>query len=523
MRRASDPLWSLPLPPLILLTEAQMTFGQRLAVGTLWSFFEAWSHRLCHAAVFVALARLLSPADFGLASLALVAVLLGQSLFGSGGMADFLVQRPLLQPRHIATTFWLLVAAGMLLMLGFLALASVLAAAFDQPELTALIRAFAILLPLNALAAVPDALLRREFRFKYLALRSTLSVIAGGACGMVMAWWGFGVWSLLGFYLTHKLTEIVILWRAQPIRFWHRPAASCLREILGFAAYSSGARLPQDIDQVVMRGTVGLVFGVNAVGYFHFARSVLDQATNVLITPLTRVAMPAFSAVRGQTERLQALLRLTSESMALFAFPCFLGLAVTAGAWVPLVFGPQWSAASGVVQVLCLVGLTYPIGNLDVAVLRGLGRVDLEAKFSVIASLLLLAFLPPLAFFGLEGMAAALLLRSAVIVPLRFRAVSRCIGVSRRGEATALARVMLQALGMTAVVAIWQVVAPEDLSVSVIFAGSVAIGAATYAVLLAILSQQPIARLLSQARRTRAEWAAPERGQKPTPPPLQPS
>lgn len=494
-----------------------MMLKRRLTAGTIWSFVEAWTYRLCHLAVFVLLARLLAPADFGLASLAMVAVMLAQSLFVSGGCSEFLIQKRDIQPVDIGTVFWLQLSVATVAMLLCMVLAPIISPALGYPDLVPLISWFAALLPLSALVAVPDALLRRSFAFQTLALRSTLAVVVGGACGIGLALSGFGVWSLVAFQLTHKAVEVVVLWCSQPLLPLRHTSSAVLREAVGFGAYSSASRLLQSIEQLIVRATASLIAGVNAVGYLHLGRSILDEITHLLINPFSRVAMPAFAAMKDEPQRLQTVLRLTTETSALIAFPCFLGLSVTAAAWVPVVFGSHWMNAVGVVQILALAGLTYPIGNLDVALLRGLGRVRLEARLSFAATLLLVALVLPLTSFGAEGIACALVVRNLIFAPIRFAVVARYAAMDRRGEAIAAARLFLLAIVMAAVVAAWQRIAAPHLADAARLATSVGIGVVTYATLLVVFARRPLTELWRVAR-SRPPSAIPETA--PATPPL---
>lgn len=494
-----------------------MMLKRRLTASALWSFVEAWTYRLCHLAVFVVLARLLAPADFGLASLAMVAVMLAQSLFVSGGCSEFLIQKRDIQPVDIGTVFWLQVSVASVAMLLCMVLAPIIGPALGYPDLVPLILWFAALLPLSALAAVPDALLRRSFAFQTLAVRSTLAVVIGGACGIGLALSGFGVWSLVAFHLTHKVVEVAVLWGSQPLLPLRHAASGALREAVGFGAFSSATRLLQATEQLIVRATAGVIAGVSAVGYLHLGRSILDETTHLLINPFSRVAMPAFAAVKADPQRLQTVLRVTTETSALIAFPCFLGLAVTASEWVPIVFGSHWTNAVGVVQILTLAGLTYPIGNLDVALLRGLGRVRLEAKLSLAAALLLVALMLPLTPFGAEGIACALLARNLLIAPVRFAAVARYAAMDRRAEAIAAARLFLIAVVMAAVVAGWQRIAAPDVADAVRLAASIAIGVATYATLLAVFARGPLTQLWRLVR-TRQQNVIPDKAAQSVPP-----
>lgn len=478
-----------------------MDLRQRATAGAVWSFAGAWGHRLAVVAVLVILARQLGPEAFGLAGLAMMAVAFAETLLVSGGCSEFLIQKRGLEAAHISAMFWLQLCLGVAAAAICVLAAPLIAAIFARPELVALIRWFAVLLPLSALAAVPDVLLRRAFAFKTLALRSMLAVATGGACGVAMALGGFGVWSLLGYQLSRKSVEVIVLWRFQPVRNLSWPKTGELREIVAFASFSTVSRLFQAIDTIIVRTSAGLAIGATAVGYLQFSRSITDEAANLLINPFTRVAMPAFAEIKGQSLRLARILRLGGETSALMAFPTFLGIAATAPDLIPAVFGEQWAGAVAVVQIFCFAGLTYPIGNLDVALLRGLGHVRLEAAFAVAGTLALVALVVSLARYGVEAIAWTILVTRLVIAPARFIATQISCRIDRTAEAVACGRLLLLALIMAAAVHGWRALPAADLSTLARLISSIAIGAATYCVLIAIFARSHLLRLVDIARR----------------------
>jgi PST family polysaccharide transporter len=447
------------------------------------------------------MARLLDPVDFGFVGLAMVAVLLADSLVISGGLSEFLIRKRDIDPAHIATLFWLQLAVAMVAMLLCIALAPMIAQLLGRSELGPLIRWFAFLLPLSALAAVPDALLKRALAFKRLALRSTLAVIIGGSCGIGLALNGFGVWSLFGFYLTQRIVEIAVLWLSQPVPVLLLPKMRLVREVATFGGYSTVSRVLQACDQIVMRTTAGVMIGPTTVGYIQLGRSVLDETTNLLVNPFTRVAMPAFASIQTDVARLQRVLRVSSETSAIIAYPSFLGIAVTAPDLVPFVFGRQWTDAVPIIQILSLSGLAYPISNLDVALMRGLGQVRVETLCACIASALLLLFAVPLSRFGLEALAGAILARTICIVPIQFLLAQKCSGVNRRSEAIACGRLLLPAIAMAAVVVGWRSLAAGELAADVRLFGSVLVGVVTYAALVLMFARGSLQRIVAILRR----------------------
>src|SRR5215217_5186138 len=157
------------------------------------------------------LARLLSPSKFGVFAAALV-VAGFCTIFSELGVGPAIVQRPTLEPRHIRVGFTLSlilsVATGGLVWIT----APGIAWFFQMPELLGVVRAIAIGFPMQGLSVVAHALAQRQLRFRWLAGIDAMSFAAGFVIvAPVMAWFGLGVWSLVGAYLTQQLLRMVSL------------------------------------------------------------------------------------------------------------------------------------------------------------------------------------------------------------------------------------------------------------------------------------------------------------------------
>src|SRR4029453_153124 len=102
---------------------------------------------------------------------------------------------------------------GVLLTIMGILLASVLARFFREPQLAPIIRWMSLSFLLSCLGAVQGSMLRRELRFKSLALRSLTGEVSGGLVGVLTALAGAGVWSLVAMRLTSTAINCLILWK----------------------------------------------------------------------------------------------------------------------------------------------------------------------------------------------------------------------------------------------------------------------------------------------------------------------
>jgi len=172
--------------------------------GMVWVAWGSGANALLKVAVLVVLTRLLSPVDFGLVAAALVVI--GFSLnFSQLGLGPAVVQRPVLEPRHISTAFYASTGLGLLVGAVIWLAAPLIAQFFHMGQLVPVVQGLALVFPIAGIAVVPDSLLTRDLRFRLLANRDIVAYAVGyGVVGVALALLGWGVWALVAAQLAQK-------------------------------------------------------------------------------------------------------------------------------------------------------------------------------------------------------------------------------------------------------------------------------------------------------------------------------
>lgn len=402
---------------------------RRATAGVIWSSVESWGQQLLQFSLFALLARLLGPEAFGIVAMAMILTTFANLLVLYGGWNEALVQRPDLDPRHTDSAFWALLGAALVLTAIVAVAARPLAAALAQPSLAAVTAALGLSLPLGALGVVPAALLRREFRFAPLALRTLFGTVAAGLVAVPMALAGYGVWSLVAFQLAIPAIQTAVLWRAHPWRPGLRVSWPHLRELGGYVAGVLGERSLLAVEIVVPRLVVGAAAGAAPLGHFTTARKILDLMIDLLVKPVTQVAMPSFAGTAADTARVQTVLTVGTQVAALLVFPGHVGLILVAPDLVPLIFGAAWSPAVPVLQVMALSGLALPFVMLTTALMHGTGHTTAQLGVTVLATAVFVLLLLAMPQADLALVALAYVLRSAILLPVRLWTVRRVTGI----------------------------------------------------------------------------------------------
>jgi O-antigen/teichoic acid export membrane protein len=379
-----------------------------------WAVAQQAGRQSANYVVFLVLALLLTPHEFGVVSLAASWVAL-LSVFGELGFGAALVQRKTLEPGHLSTTFALNMAAGVVLTFVGIALSSPLARFFHTPDAAPVLVALSAGFVLNAPSLTQLALAQRELRFRDLALRDTAAAVIGGVVGVTLAAAGFGVWSLVAQTLTATVTATALLWR---LSSWRPRVAEVSRErARELWAYSSKIFWFNIFKYFAQNGDrllVGYLAGPVQLGVYTFAYRLVVYPVATVTGAIGSYLFPRFARLQHDRDAVRRVyFRITAALETVF-FPVLALAAVAAPLGVPLLFGDRWSAAAILVQLFTVVAAVQlvisPVGQL----MKALDRPGWMFSWSVFFTAVTFGFMAAGSRWGLPGIGTGLALAHGV-------------------------------------------------------------------------------------------------------------
>jgi lipopolysaccharide exporter len=366
----------------------------RLAVrGVLWQAISFGLGRALTLVATVVLARLLTPAEFGLVGLALVFVTFAEYLTDLG-VAQALVYFERDERLQDAALALCTLAGGVLAGAGLLA-APAIADFFGAGEVEPMVRVLSAALLLSALRQVPVALLRRELSFRRLFATELARTLVQGAVSIVLAATGAGAWAIVWGYVAGAAACSVVAWALADyrpgLRFMGALSAPPARRLLGYggpaAAQALLAALIFDVDYLI----VGSVLGAEALGTYTLAFRLPQVVIIGVFAVLSAVAFPMFSRARADPARLKRGYLTSVRLQSAYGVAAGIGLCMVAPMVVPVLFGPRWSAAVVPLEALALYAAARSLGAGAVDVYKGIGR----PQIGVAVALVRLALLVP--------------------------------------------------------------------------------------------------------------------------------
>lgn len=392
-----------------------------------WSAADVILRQGVQFGVAIALARLLTPADFGTVSLLyLFAGIAGT--FATGGLTTALIQAREVSRADESTVFWFNLAVGVLMGVAFWLCGPLIARFYEAPVLEPLSTVMAVTVVITAAGGIQQALLTKHLNFRPLMMSSVLAVLTSGAVSIWLAWRGEGVWALAAQSLVSAATATLVLWIANPWRpQWVFSLASA-RRLFGFGGYMMAASLLDVVYSRLYTVLIGKLYGARELGFYARAETTAQLPSSMLGLIVGRVAFPLFSRMGDDPERVRDGLKRALQATMFVNTPVMLGLAAIAEPLIQVMFGEAWLPCVPYFQVLCIAGVFMPFHVLNLQVLMGLGRSELFFRLEVAKKVLGILILCMAAMFGVLAMAWGTLLGSVLFFGINTYYSNRLIG-----------------------------------------------------------------------------------------------
>jgi PST family polysaccharide transporter len=474
-----------------------MSIKARFAASSFWIVSGTAASNLAGFVIFAMLARLLRPEEIGLVALAIIYMEFSRIL-AAGGLVESLIRREDWDDRVASTALWGSIGLGAVLAV-LTAVGAGLLSDWLLPGLGAVLTVLALAFVSDAARVVPEAKLRREFRYRDLAARNFGASVVGGILGVVLAWRGHGVWALVGQRIAASLAHAALSWIAVGWRpRWHFSPAE-FRPLVAFGAPLVVAQFAAFANVRVSEAALGLLAGPSAVAYFRTGRRGLELLVQSTIQPLHAAALSAMARLGDRDAVADAYGRLTG-ACALVAAPAFLGAAVLAPDLILLCFGPQWGPSAGVMTVLALVVGAHTLRYFIAPALIAVGRSSdvLRANLVLLGANGLAALTT--APFGVTAVACGQTAAGYLSLPAALAFLRGSAGVRPAQALRGVAVPMIAAAGMAAflygVRAWWLAESTPLLRVGIL----VPLGAVTYALLLVAIGLPYLRAMLAELR-----------------------
>lgn len=307
-------------------------------------------------AATITLAHMLTPGDFGLVAMVTAVTGLGQA-FADLGLSEATIQHPEINHDQVSTLFWVNVTIGLLLTALTASLAPFLAWFYHEPRLKVLTLVVSLTFLIGGLRVQHDALLRRNMRFLALAIRDVTACLVAVPVAIILAWRGAGYWAIVALPLILNTTVMTLSWvMARWIPSLPRRNTR-VRSLVAFGGNVAASYLTINFTRSADSILIGWYWGAGPLGLYSRAMNLLLLPVRQLSTPARAVAVPAFSRLQDDPDRLARFYLRATNLIVWITAPIFGFLFVAATPVIVLTLGSQWREAGPVFQILAIFAL----------------------------------------------------------------------------------------------------------------------------------------------------------------------
>lgn len=419
--------------------------------GTVWSAIDGFSGQIIGFLITLFMARMLTPADYGLVGMIGIFIAISNVLVVSG-FSQALVRKQDRSDVDDSTVFYFNIVVGFILYWILFFCAPLISKFYNEPLLTPITRLIGLGLIFNSLCVVQRSQFTLKIDFKTTAKIAIISSLISGTAGIISALCGLGVWAIViqqlsGMVLTTTLLWANSSWRPIKVYSWQS-----FRELFSFGSKLLLSGLLDTLFHNIYSLVIGKVYKASDLGFYSRAYSFSDLATSNLTGIIQRVTYPVLCKVQTEQERLADGYRRILKMSAFIIFPLLVGMASVAKPMVITLLTEKWVYAAVLLVPICLSGMWYPVHAINLNLLQVKGRSDLFLRLEIIKKILAIVVLVVTVPMGLYAMCWGGVISSLIALVINTYYTGKLINLGFFKQMYDLTPILLLSLSMGAIV-----------------------------------------------------------------------
>lgn len=349
-----------------------MGLKEKAVNSILWSTVERFSVMGINFILSLIIARLVLPSDFG--AIAMLSIFLGISnVFIDSGFANALIRKKERTDVDNSTVFYFNIIVGLgIYILLFFASPSI-ASFYNMPILTNVLRLISLVILFNSLSIVQQAILTANLNFKSQAKISLFAVLFSGVIGIILAYWGYGIWALAMQMVISSFIRMILLWFYVG---WH-PIKAFSKEsfysLFGYGSKLLAANLVVTINSSVCSLILGKKFSATQLGYYNRGEQFVNFPLNSITAIFQKVTFPVYSLRKDNIPMLREYYLKTIRITCMLVAPIMALLFVLAPDIIMLFLTEKWLPSVELMKILIFTFAWSPIFSININILSVLG------------------------------------------------------------------------------------------------------------------------------------------------------
>ena len=374
----------------------------------IWRFLERCGAQGVHFVVSIVLARMLDPDVYGTIALVTVFTTIMQ-VFIDSGLGTALIQKKDADDTDFSTVFYFNMAMCVALYGLMFLIAPFIAAFYEIPELTPIVRVLSLTLVISGVRGIQQSYVSRTMQFKRFFFSTLGATFVSAVVGIYMAYKGYGVWALVGQTLASNVVSTVILWITVK---WRPKLLFSFSRLKGLFSYGWKLLLSSLIDTVykdIRSLIIGKKYSSESLAFYNKGQQFPKLIVDNINTSIDSVLLPTMSSEQDNRERVKMMTRRAIKTSTYIMAPMMMGLAAVGEPLIELLLTEKWLPCVPFLRVFCLTYMIYPIHTANLNAIKAMGRSDKFLKLEIIKKVIGMAVLLCTMWISVEAMAYSLL------------------------------------------------------------------------------------------------------------------
>ena len=416
---------------------------EKATSGMVWTSIKKYTNTIAQFVCGIVLARLLTPEDYGCLGMLTVFTNLAGSIV-TMGFSSALIQKKRPSDEDYSTVFFWNEAISVLMYFILFFSAPAIARFYRIPLLNDVLRVQGLILIINASASIQDNRLRKQFKFKKLAIVSIVSNFISIVVAVIMAYKGYGVWALVGQSLSSGVVRNIIFWLTNKWKPLFVFSKKSFKELFSFGFYVFLSNIVNQLGNSLQTLLFGRLYNATLLGYYSKAVRTEMFASQSISDVLLQVTYPLYSELQNEKERMVSAISRITTTVAYVTFPLMSLLILLAKPIFLLLYSDRWLQSVPYFQVLCLAGFVIGLQAVNFQPIAAIGKSKLMFKWTVIKRVVgTTLMVGGLVLWGVNGLLAGIVIYNYFIYVVNAVLVSKHIGYGLRRQLKDLLPVIL--------------------------------------------------------------------------------
>jgi PST family polysaccharide transporter len=392
-----------------------------------WTGAVRWVSQIITWGITVAVARILTPDDYGIVGMA--AVFFGLvNLINDFGISTSLVILPDLDRNQVAQINSVALLIGAVCFVASCGIALPLGAFFGVDELPVVIVVMSLSFLITSFRAIPQGLLEKDLQFKRIAFINGTKHLTTALSTLALALAGAGYWALVLANLVEATVSTGLMVASRPHGF-ARPRLKALKRATSVSSHITLGNLSWFVYSNADYVVAGRFLGKTALGFYNFAFLIASMPVDKITSVVTKVSQAYLSAVQDDHGEMRRYVLGLTEGLALVTFPLTWGLALVSEDFVPLLLGDQWIGLIAPLQILAFYSSVRSVTPVLAPVLNVTGQTRYGMLLSMVFAVVLPVGFVIASRWGVVGIAASWVVLHPFFLAGFVRRMSTTIGL----------------------------------------------------------------------------------------------